>query len=77
MHLKRSFLILLVLVGIGAATAAQAEENQDVAKECEAKTMKAHPNKLPNTEATDKLRQDYYTTCIYRGGKMNPFGEQQ
>jgi hypothetical protein len=37
MHLKRSFLILLVLAGIGAATAAPAEENQDVAKECEEK----------------------------------------
>ena len=76
MHLKRSLLILLVLAA--AATAAQAEENQDVAKdqdvakECEAKTLKAHPNKLPNTEATDKLRQEFYTTCINRAGKMNP-----
>ena len=76
MHLKRSLLILLVLAA--AATAAQAEENQDVAKdqdvakECEAKTLKAHLNKLPNTEATDKLRQEFYTTCINRAGKMNP-----
>ena len=53
MHLKKSLLILLVLTGIAATTAARAEENQDVAKECEAQTLKAHPKKLPNTEATD------------------------
>ena len=77
MHLKKSFLILLVLTGIAATTAAQSEENQDVAKECEAQTLKAHPKKLPNTDATDKLRQDYYTACINRGGKMNPFKQDQ
>jgi hypothetical protein len=76
MHLKKPLLILLVLTGI-AATTAQSEENQDVAKECEAQTLKAHPKKLPNTDATDKLRQDYYTACINRGGKMNPFKQDQ
>jgi hypothetical protein len=76
MHLKRPLLILLMVAGI-AGTAAQAEGDQDVAKICEAQALKAHPKKLPNTEATDKLRQDYYTTCMNRRGKMNPFGEQQ
>jgi hypothetical protein len=60
-----------------SATPARAEEKQDVAKDCEAKTLKAHPNKLPNTEATANLRQEYYTTCIDRGGKMNPNNENQ
>jgi hypothetical protein len=77
MHLKRTLLILFVLIGLAAAPGAQAEENQDVAKECEAQTLKVHPNKLPNTEATDKLRQDYNTICINRGGKMNPFKRDQ
>ena len=66
---------------VGSAPAgampARAEEEQDVAKNCEAKTLKAHPNKLPNTEATANLRQEYYTTCMDRGGKMNPNNENQ
>jgi hypothetical protein len=76
MLLGRLSLIMVMVAGL-AATAAQAADDQDIAKNCEAQMLKAHPNKLPKTEATDKLRQDYYTTCINRSGKMNPFGEQQ
>jgi phage-related tail protein len=77
MHLRSLLLVSLVLAGVAATSARAEEEKQDVAKICEAQALKAHPKKLPNTEATDNLRQDYYTTCINRGGKMNPFGEQQ
>jgi hypothetical protein len=56
MHLRSLLLVSLVLAGVAATSARAEEEKQDVAKICEAQALKAHPKKLPNTEATDKLR---------------------
>jgi hypothetical protein len=77
MDLRILPITFLLLTGIATTAAAEAQGNQDVAKNCQARTLKAQPNTLPNTQATANLRQEFYKTCMDRGGKMDPLDKNQ
>jgi hypothetical protein len=62
-----------MLAGVSAITPTVAQGgDEDLAKKCEAMSLKAHPATLPQTQSTSNLRRSYYDLCVSRHGIMDP-----
>lgn len=70
---RMKLLLTVVTLGIlstGFPIHAKAADNDDNASRCRDLALKAHPSSLPDIPAVTNLRDDYYTLCIARHGKM-------
>jgi hypothetical protein len=63
-------IVTLALLGTGFPIHGKAADNDDNASTCKNLALKAHPSSLPDIPAVTNLRQNYYTLCMARHGKM-------
>jgi hypothetical protein len=64
-----------LVVGVLAASVslpAEAKVRKQLAKQCHAMALQAHPASLPDMSSVTNLRRDYYSLCIKRRGQMDP-----
>jgi hypothetical protein len=74
---SRSLLAVLVGIGVGPMTVSASAVTAEVAKKCDALTMKAFPPRVPGNPAagtakgTPRSVGSYFTKCVANGGNMD------
>jgi hypothetical protein len=74
---SRNQLALLVCIGVGSMTVSASAVTAEVAKKCDALTMKAFPPRVPGNPAagtakgTPRSVRSYFSKCVANGGNMN------
>jgi hypothetical protein len=67
----RSTMLLIALLSVGDTLPAHAID-ADLAKQCRAMSIKAHPPQPPGTTSDfGKLERDYYKQCVAQKGIMD------
>jgi hypothetical protein len=73
----RGLLALLVCTEVGPMTVSAPAVTAEVAKKCDALTMKAFPPRVPGNPAagtakgTPRSVRSYFTKCVAKGGNLN------
>jgi hypothetical protein len=73
----RSQLALLVCIGVGSITVSASAVTAEVAKKCDALTMRAFPPRVPGNPAagtakgTPRSVRSYFSKCVANGGNMD------
>ena len=70
------FTISVCVVAMAAAPSAQAQISADVARQCRAMMLKAHPTMMYGRTGSAAAQRDYYQDCIKRQGKMDDGGSE-
>jgi hypothetical protein len=65
-------LMVLVLAVYLPMTHPSSATSAELAKQCRAMAIKAHPNPIPGSKASgaEKAQREYFQACIAKGGKM-------
>src|SRR5258708_20090280 len=63
--------IFVCAAAMAVATSAQAQITADVARQCRAMMLKAHPTMMYGRTGSAAAQRDYYQDCIKRQGKMD------
>lgn len=66
--------ISLCAAAMAAATSAQAQITADVARQCRAMMLKAHPTMMYGRTGSAAAQREYYQDCIRRQGKVDDGG---
>ena len=66
--------IALCAAAVAAAPSAHAQITADLAKQCRAMMLKAHPTQMYGATGSAAAQRDYYQDCIRRQGKMDDRG---
>ena len=74
--MRRWIMFSVCAVAMAAATSAQAQTTADVARQCRAMMLKAHPTMMYGRAGSAAAQRDYYQDCIKRQGKMDDSGAE-
>jgi hypothetical protein len=74
---SRSTLVVLVCIALSTSATGASAVTAEVAKNCEALTIKAHPPSVPGNPAAGSAKgnapaeQKYYSDCVAHGGNIS------
>ena len=74
--MRRWITIAACAAATAAAPSAQAQITADVARQCRAMMLKAHPTMMYGRTGSAAAQRDYYQDCIKRQGKMDDSGSE-